>query len=52
MYVCVCVCVYVNAHNTNKYIYIKLATIIKGDPKAPFSLATAPRRGEGATSLS
>ena len=36
-----CVCVYI-------YIYkVKLATIIKGNPKAPVSIATKPRcRGE------
>ena len=32
MYVCVCVCV-----------KVKLATVVKGDPKAPFSIATTPR---------
>ena len=24
------------------YIYIKLVTLVKGDPKAPFSIATTP----------
>ena len=36
---CVCVCVYI-------YIYIKLVklvTVVEGDPKAPFSIATTPR---------
>ena len=29
---------------------VKLATIVEGDPKAPFSIATTPRCvGEGAT---
>ena len=28
---------------------VKLATLVEGDPKAPFSLATTPRFREGAT---
>ena len=37
--VCVCVCVFVCV-----YIHIKkLATIVEGDLKAPFSIATTPR---------
>ena len=29
------------------YIKVKLATVVEGDPKAPFSIATTPRwRGE------
>ena len=47
IYVCVCVCVYI-------YIYIykvKLATIVEGDPKAPFSIATTPRRRGGRYSI-
>ena len=28
-------------------IYIKLATLVKGDPKAPFSIATTPRCRRG-----
>ena len=49
MYVCVeiYVCVYI-------YIYIskvKLATIVEGDPKAPFSIATTPRCRGGRYSI-
>ena len=37
---CVCVCKYI-------YIIVKLVNVVKGDPKAPFSIATKPRcRGE------
>ena len=25
------------------YIYIKMATLVEGNPKAPFSIATTPR---------
>ena len=25
------------------YLFIKLATVVKGDPKAPFSIATTPK---------
>ena len=38
----VCVCV---------YIYSKLATIVEGDPKAPFSIATTPRCRGGRYSI-
>ena len=31
--------------------YIKLATIVEGDPKAPFSIATTPRCKGGPYSL-
>ena len=31
---------------------VKLVTIVKGDQKAPFSIATTPRWGEGATPFS
>ena len=41
MCVCVCVCVYI-------YIY-KLAILVEGDLKAPFSIATTARCREGAT---
>ena len=55
--VCVCVCVYIGI-----YIYIriciyinvskvKLATIVEGDPKAPFSIATTPRCRGGRYSI-
>ena len=39
----------------NPYIYIKvvkLATIVEGDPKAPFSIATTPRCRGGRYSFS
>ena len=29
------------------YLYIKLATLVKGDPKAPFSITTTPWCREG-----
>ena len=32
---CVCVCVFI--------VKVKLATIVEGNPKAPFSIATTPR---------
>ena len=38
MCVCVCVCTYSK---------VKLATIVEGDPKAPFSIATTPSCREG-----
>ena len=38
MCVCVCVCV-----------CVKLATVVKDDLKAPFSIATTPRLWAGAT---
>ena len=41
---CVCVCV-------NIYIKVKLATIVEGDPKAPFSIATTPRCRGGRYSI-
>ena len=47
--VCVCVCVYIYI-----YIYIhkvKLATVVEGDQKAPFSIATAPRFRGGSYSF-
>ena len=46
--------------HTHTYIYIyiyiyskkvKLATIVKGDPKAPFSIATTPRCRGGRYSI-
>ena len=33
------------------YIYSKLATIVEGDPKAPFSIATTPRCRGGRYSI-
>ena len=35
MYIWMCLSIYI-------YIYIKLATIVEGNPKAPFSIATTP----------
>ena len=29
------------------YIKVKLATLVEGDPKAPFSIASTPRYREG-----
>ena len=39
--------------NTHIYIYIytKLATVVEGDPKAPFSTATRPRCTGGCYSV-
>ena len=34
------------------HIYIKLATLVEGDPKAPFSIATPPRCWGGRDSFS
>ena len=39
----VCVCVYIYK--------VKLATIVEGDPKAPFSIATTPRCRGGRYSI-
>ena len=33
------------------FIQVKLATVVKGNPKASFSIATTPNVGEGATSF-
>ena len=51
LYVCTCVlnmyiyiCIYV-------YVKVKLATIVEGDPKAPFSIATTPRCRGGRYSI-
>ena len=35
IYICICLCVYISK--------AKLATIVEGDPKAPFLIATTPR---------
>ena len=45
---CVCVCVYVYIYiyiytHTHIYRLVKLAIVVKGDPKAPFSTATTLR---------
>ena len=45
IYVCVCVCVYIYISK------VKLATIVEGDPKAPFSIATTPRCRGGRYSI-
>ena len=39
MYIYRCIYVYAHTH-TYIHIYIKLATLVKGDPKSPFSLPT------------
>ena len=39
MCVCECVCVCVNINNIKN----KEVTVVEGDPKAPFSIATSPR---------
>ena len=36
----------VSLNNISK---VKLATLVEGDPKAPFSIATTPNVGEGAS---
>ena len=46
--VCVCVCVYgcglvMGMHMLVCPYKVKLVTIVKGDPKAPFLIATTPR---------
>ena len=54
MCVCVCMCVCVNIYiciymYIGMYVYIcvyskvKLATVVEGDQKAPFSITTTPR---------
>ena len=44
---CVFICIYTYAH-----IYkVKLATLVEDDPKALFSIATAPRCREGCYSI-
>ena len=62
---CVCVCVLGDCKVTHyfkigsyfsipPYIYIckvKLATLVEGDPKAPFSIATTPRCRGGRNSI-
>ena len=42
MFVCVCVCVCIVYIYIYIYIKVKLATLVKGDPKVPFSIATTP----------
>ena len=46
MYVCVCIYIYIYI-----YIYIKLAAIVEGNQKAPFSIATTLRCRGGRYSL-
>ena len=43
IYICIYIYIYI-------YIY-KLATIVEGDPKAPFSIATTPRCRGGRYSI-
>ena len=38
-------------HTTNTNVKVKLATIVEGDPKAPFSIATTPRCRGGRYSI-
>ena len=38
-----------SASQSHEAVCVKLATIVEGDPKAPFSIATTPCVGEGAT---
>ena len=40
IYICVCVCIYTYIYI---FVYQKLATVVEGGPKAPFSIATTPR---------
>ena len=61
IYVYICICIYICMYIyvciyicVNIYVYIyssKLATIVEGDPKAPFSLATTPRCRGGRYSI-
>ena len=57
MYVCVCVhacvrvCICVLVHVCVCIYISKLATIVEGDPKAPFSIATTPRCRGGRYSI-
>ena len=59
MYACMYVYTHTHTHtHTHIYIYIyiyknvKLATVVEGNPKAPFSMATTPRCREGRYSFS
>ena len=51
--VCVCVCVYICPSLSTfvfimcDYSFVKLATIVEGDPKAPFTVATSSRCKDG-----
>ena len=45
IYVCVRVCIYIYI------VKVKLATIVEGDPKASFSIATTPRFRGGRYSI-
>ena len=56
IYMCVCVCVRARAcfsivTGRRYVILVKLATIVEGDPKAPFSIATTPRCRGGRYSI-
>ena len=42
---------YADVKNSNKTLISKLATIVEGDPKAPFSIATTPRCRGGRYSI-
>ena len=47
------ICTYIYVIYMYIYIYskVKLATIVEGDPKAPFSIATTPRCRGGRYSI-
>ena len=51
MYMCMCVCVYIYIYIYMYISKVKLATIVEGDPKAPFSIATTPRCRGGRYSI-
>ena len=40
------------SYRSNIYMLVKLATVVVGEPKAPFSLATPPRYSRSALILS
>ena len=48
IYVCVCLSIYLSIYIYSK---VKLATIVEGDSKAPFSIATTPRCRGGRYSI-
>ena len=50
MYVGVCVLIIITEYMQNKKV--KLATLVEGDPKAPFSIADTLRCREGRYSIS
>ena len=51
VFVCANACAYLCVLHTSKKKKVKLATLIDGDPKAPFSIATTPRCMGGCYSI-